>query len=310
MTHIIFAGECMVEFRQVANNNYARSFAGDVYNTCVYAKRILDEKAKVSFFTALGIDQISKEMLDAWHDEKLDTSLVYRSKDTHPGAYMIETDSQAERHFVYWRNNSSARQAMQLFCDSGDKLTAPSLFYFSGISLAILSQSSREILFEMISELKKQKVKIVFDPNYRSSLWNSVAEAQYWINRAYTASDMALPGFDDEAELFSLTEPKQMIARFQAFDIEEIVLKAGKLGVFGVAQGETFHAPFASPAILVDTTAAGDSFDAMYLARRVQGYSPKASAIDAAMAASFVVGYTGAIVPKAAFEKWLHRCDC
>jgi len=305
MTNIIFAGECMVEFRQVANNNYARSFAGDVYNTSIYAKRILGDQAKVSFFTALGVDQVSKEMLTAWHEEKLDISLVYRSNDTHPGAYMIETDSQAERHFIYWRNNSSARQTMQLFTDSGDKLITPNVFYFSGISLAILSPSSREIMFKIISELKTQTVKIVFDPNYRSSLWDSVAEAQYWINRAYQVCDMALPGFDDEAELFSLTDPEQMLVRLQAFDIEEIVLKAGKLGVFGVVQGEEFHAAFAPPEVLVDTTAAGDSFDAMYLSRRLQGFSPEASALDAARAASFVVGYSGAIVPKAEFTKLL-----
>ena len=219
---------------------------------------------------------------------------------------MIENDTQGERHFNYWRNHSSARQAMQLFSDSGDKLAAPSLFYFSGISLAILPKSSREILFEIISQLKTHKVKIVFDPNYRPSLWDSVAEAQCWINRAYEVCDMALPGFDDEAELFSLTEPEQMLERLQAFDIEEVVLKAGKLGVFGVAQGETFHTPFVSPSVVVDTTAAGDSFDAIYLARRLQAYSPKASALDAAQAASFVVGYSGAIVPKPAFEKFLH----
>ena len=305
MSDIIFAGECMVEFRKIGLNNYGRSFAGDVYNSSVYAKRTLGNEVKVSFLTALGTDSLSNEMLEQWQQAQLDTSLVYRTKDAIPGSYLIETDVDGERYFTYWRGQSAARQAVQLLNDSGRQLVAPTMFYFSGISLAILSIPDRESLLKIIRKLKIQGTRIVFDPNYRASLWSSVAQAQLWINRAYQISDIALPGLDDEAELYGLAQPDQVMKRLSQFNIDEIILKAGKLGVYGRVNGQSFRAPFVSPLVVVDTTAAGDSFDAVYIARRLQGYDTEKSANEAAQAASFVVGHAGAIVPEESFRKFL-----
>jgi len=295
----------MVEFRKTGADSYGRSFAGDVYNSSVYAKRILGSDIKVSFLTALGTDALSDEMLELWQQQQLDTSLVFRSETATPGAYFISNDARGERQFSYWRGQSAARQTIQLLCDSGQQLAAPKMFYFSGITLAILTDWCRVNLFEIIRQLKSQGCKIVFDPNYRPSLWGSITQAQHWINCAYQSCDMALPGLDDEADLFGLSQPEQILKRLQEFEIEEIVLKAGKLGVHGIANGKTFSAPFASPAAVVDTTAAGDSFDAMYLARRMQGCDAQQAALDAAQAASFVVGFSGAIVPESAFNHFL-----
>jgi 2-dehydro-3-deoxygluconokinase len=49
---------------------------------------------------------------------------------------------------------------------------------------------------------------------------------------------------------------------------------------------------------VVDTTAAGDSFAAAYLAARLGGAAPDAAARAGHQLAGLVVGYPGAIVPR------------
>jgi 2-dehydro-3-deoxygluconokinase len=62
---------------------------------------------------------------------------------------------------------------------------------------------------------------------------------------------------------------------------------------------ETAHVPVPKPCEPVDTTAAGDSFNAAYLAARIAG----ASALDAASSghalAGQVIRHRGAIMPRA-----------
>ena len=53
-----------------------------------------------------------------------------------------------------------------------------------GISLAILYKNDREQLWEMLTEFKKAGKQIVFDSNYRESLWSSKAEAIEEFERA------------------------------------------------------------------------------------------------------------------------------
>lgn len=303
MKRMIAIGECMLEFRHCADGRYQRSFAGDVYNTCVYLKRAAGQDVDVSFLTAVGDDSLSEEMVATWQQEGINTALVNRVSGGTPGLYIISTDVSGERQFTYWRQNSIARQVIH--CLSDDFISAlPSvdLLYFSGISVAILDQPSRRRLCQIIEQLKAQGTLVAFDPNYRPALWQSSEEAKQWIEASYRLADIALPSLDDEIDLFGPTQPQAVIDRLLSWGVNEIAVKAGSLGVHGVHDGTPFTAAFAAPQQRVDTTAAGDSFDAIYLAQRLQCQPPPKAAQLAAQTAAFVVGYTGAITPRDSFS--------
>ncbi|OBP16015.1 sugar kinase [Rheinheimera sp. SA_1] len=303
---VIMMGECMVELFQLVENVYHQNFAGDVFNTAVYLKRSVGSEAQVQFFSAIGTDLISDKLLRAVQDEKIDTDLLLRTKTARPGLYMINTDCFGERSFVYWRETSAAKQVLQ--CLQAQQLqaslTATDLFYFSGITLAILSPEDREALFALVKELKTSGCRIGFDPNYRPALWQNPEQARENFIRAYQLADLALPGVDDHKVLFNDVDSAAVLARLVSYGVQEIIVKNGKEGVLALVDGDSFHSPAVQVKKVVDTTAAGDSYNGGYLSARLQGKSPKAACQYAATLAAFVVEHTGAIVAKDKFAEF------
>ncbi|WP_337880212.1 sugar kinase [Rheinheimera sp.] len=305
---VIVLGECMVELYQLVENVYHQNFAGDVFNTAVYLKR-MNPAVQVDFFTAVGTDLISDKLLAAVEAEKLGSSLMLRSKTARPGLYMINTDCFGERSFVYWRDSSAAKQTIALYQQqlTLGQLSRSDWFYFSGISLAILPEADRETLFGLLAELKAAGVKIAFDPNYRPTLWRSVDDCKAAFVRAYALSDLALPGLDDHKVLFNAQSTEDVVVQLAELGVAEIVVKNGKEGATVHTSAESFHMPAVTVKKVVDTTAAGDSFNGGYLAARLAGKDAKAAARLAAALAAFVVEHTGAIVSHDNFRAFTQR---
>ncbi|MBN8446028.1 MAG: sugar kinase [Gammaproteobacteria bacterium] len=300
---IVLLGECMVEFFQLVENVYHQNFAGDVYNTAVYLKRAAPN-LDVQFFSAVGTDLVSDQLVAAVDAEKIGTSLLLRNKTARPGLYMINTDCFGERSFVYWRDSSAAKQVMQLFAaqQKQAELLTSQWFYFSGISLAILSAADREQLFVLLAKLKAAGIKLIFDPNYRPALWqnngNDIAQCREAFIKAYQLADIALPGLDDHKVLFEANHAEDVLAQLKALGVPEILVKNGKEGVLLYADGQSQAISAVQVKKVVDTTAAGDSFNGGYLAARLQGANAVKSAEYAAALAGFVVQHTGAIVSR------------
>lgn len=305
---VIVFGECMVELYQLVENVYHQNFAGDVFNTAVYLKR-MNPAVQVDFFTAVGTDLISDKLLAAVEAEKLGSSLMLRSKTARPGLYMINTDCFGERSFVYWRDSSAAKQTIALYQQqlTLGKLSSSDWFYFSGISLAILPEADRETLFGLLAELKAAGVKVAFDPNYRPALWRSVDDCKAAFVRAYALSVLALPGLDDHKVLFNAQSIDDVVAQLAELGVAEIVVKNGKDGATVRTSVDSFHMPAVTVKKVVDTTAAGDSFNGGYLAARLAGKDAKAAARLAAALAAFVVEHTGAIVSHDNFRAFTQR---
>ena len=72
--------------------------------------------------------------------------------------------------------------------------------------------------------------------------------------------------------------PEATIERLQAFGIGEIVVKNGPNSALVSAGGQPEHVPLPEVVVPVDTTAAGDSFNAGYMAARLSGENPAEAA--------------------------------
>lgn len=303
MKKVVIFGECMVELVSKGGNDMVKSFAGDTYNTAVYLKRSAPN-VSVSYLTAIGEDFLSNELLFAMGDEQINTDQVYRCSKRNLGLYMVRTDKQGERTFAYWRDNSAATQTLNVMSQPPSHID---MFYFSGISVAILDDVQREKLFDLIAALKEQGCEIVFDPNYRPRLWPDREIAQAWMDRCYSVANTAFPGGDDHLALYGHTNPDDVFAHLAPMNIDETVMKNGAIGVrIKNAQGQ-FIVPVEKVTQVVDTTAAGDAFNGGYLAARISGKGVTESASYGAKVASTVIQHPGAIIPASTLREAVNR---
>ncbi|MCY3751373.1 MAG: sugar kinase [Gammaproteobacteria bacterium] len=301
-------GECMIEcrekwtgFKPVAG--ISREYSGDTLNALTYMARLLDRDSTELFYvTALGVDPDSAAMLAAWESEGINTAFVRRFRDKLPGSYTISTGPHGECRFSYDRDESAARA---LFRDDyaaslSDSLKGLKLLYLSGISVAILPPHDREMLLNLLQTLRRAGVIIVYDPNYRTALWASPREARDWAGRVYRETDVALPGFDDEKALFNDAAPEHACKRLADLGIAEVIMKNGSSLCLVTAGQGIVSFPVTFQDRVVDTTAAGDSFNAGYISARLCGHDIAASVRAGQILAGRVIQYPGAIIPREA----------
>lgn len=310
MPSLLVLGECMVELSPRGTQAYTRAFAGDTYNAAIYAKR-WNPQLRVSYLSALGTGPISDAIVAQCTTEgSIDTSLIARSEDAIPGLYMIVIDANGERSFMYWCRNSAATQMIRLLEENGGVQSIPDVdyIYFSGITLAILSDDDKQLLLDLINSKRGKHCKVAFDPNYRPQMWRSTEHAKLWIDRAYQCSDLVFPGVDDHYVLFGHSDQQVIKDYLDGFGVREMVIKCGEKGVFAHdSHGQTVHLPFIAANIQVDSTAAGDSFAGTYIASRMAGKNTDASVMAAANIARFVVQHRGAIVEQPLYHSFMKK---
>jgi len=307
MKNIFLVGECMVELMETSDNTMKQSFAGDVFNTAVYLKRAFPMIA-TDLITAVGQDHFSAAMVELFKRESIGCDYVFQSPDKIPGLYSIKTDSTGERSFTYWRENAAARDVMNHISQAViAKLSKGDIFFFSGISLAVIRAEDRGLFWSLVEQLKKAGVKIVFDPNYRARMWDTQVQAQTQFELAFKYADIALPGVDDFAQLYGLTTAEQVHLFCQPFQFEELLIKNGEQGIMCDVAGEISHFGITPVTNVVDTTSAGDSFNGVYLGARAQGYTLADAITLASAAAGFVIQHKGAIVPADLFAQFLQE---
>ena len=298
--NIAIIGECMVELQR-QNNDIRQGFGGDTLNTAVYlARQLPADCGKVHYVSALGTDNFSQSMIDTWQQEGVDTSLVQRLANKMPGLYFIDTDSHGERSFSYWRSDAAAKYWLET--EQTDAVLAQlmkmDVIYLSGISLAILSPASRQRLFDFLATFRAQGGRVVFDNNYRPRLWQSREETQACYQQMLALTDIAFLTLDDEDDLWGERPLAEVIERTLALGVGEIVIKRGSQPCVIVSKNGVQEEVAAQKiSNVVDTTAAGDSFGAGYLARRLQQGSVTESAMQGHRLAGTVIQYRGAIFP-------------
>jgi 2-dehydro-3-deoxygluconokinase len=201
-----------------------------------------------------------------------------------------------ERTFSYWRNKSAATFLGQNVDDVGNAMKKQDMIYFSGITLAILDQNSRENLFSCLKSARRAGKKIAFDPNLRPKLWNDKKEMCDVIMAGANLSDIILPSFEDEATWFSDADPLSTLARYQNVGAETVVVKNAGDPVSFWSQHGTGTYLVESVEKIIDSTAAGDSFNAEILVGLLREI-PLADAINnAANLAKKVLMGQGALV--------------
>lgn len=299
MNTIALIGECMIELNGAPFGAMQQTYGGDSLNTATYLARI-SPNTRVHYVTAMGEDALSRGMVARWQADGIDTRHVLSDAARQPGLYLIQLDAQGERTFLYWRNASAARYLLQHadWPRVAQALNACQAVYVSGISLAILPDEDRQQMIATLAAYAGQGGTVVFDGNYRPALWASADDTRATYAALLPHVQLALMTFDDEQALWGDTDAEATITRLHKAGVREVVVKLGAQGAL-YAQGDTRLAVPTTPvAQVVDTTSAGDAFNAGFLAGYLHGKPAQQCCAQGNHLAGIVIRHKGAIIPK------------
>ncbi|WP_368880112.1 sugar kinase [Proteus mirabilis] len=297
---VAIIGECMIELSGQPFLPQQQRFGGDTLNTALYLARLIPT-LHPQYITGLGTDNYSALMQKAWEKEGINCQSIITIPEKLPGLYAIEIDTRGERSFHYWRSDAAARYIAtdNRFVAHLDTLPDDSVIYLSGISLAILTPKGKEALVTQLIRLKQRGITLIVDSNYRPRLWDLIPHAQEWFEKLYRLSDIALVTGDDEQALWqqpSLTEQK-IVERLHQWGNNNVIVKLGAKGAFwsdGENTGYICPKPIQH---VIDTTAAGDSFNAGFIAAWLQNYPLPTCCLWGNTLAGLVIQHHGAIIP-------------
>ena len=287
---IVLVGEAMIELSR-RGEGWQLGYGGDTLNTALHLAR---DGHDVAYLTALGTDPFVGGMLERWRGEGLDCSLVLHHPARATGLYAIQTDAAGERSFAYWRDTSAAREMFGLDGTSAacEAAEGADMLVFSLITLAILPPDGRERLLALARAVRARGGQVAFDGNYRARLWPDAQTALAGRDAAIAVADIGLPTLEDEAMLSGADEAAAVAAHWNGLGCKETVVKLGSKGC-RLPDGTIVPPPKVFTP--VDTSGAGDAFNAGYLGARIRGEGVEQAALAGHALAGWTVIRPGAI---------------
>jgi 2-dehydro-3-deoxygluconokinase len=219
-----------------------------------------------------------------------------------PSLSLIDSDARGHSRTDAWQDGAPARDLFTLpnWSRLAVALGEARLVYFSGLTLSLYTNIGLGRFLAAVELARSNGAKIAFDPNFRPRAWKGeLPRARTVFAEALKRVDIALPAYDDEAVLWGDPSPETTIERLQAFGVGEIVVKNGPNSAVIASAGARDAVPVPDVVVPVDPTAAGDSFNAGYLAARLSGRAPVEAAAAAHRLAGEVIRHRGPITPRA-----------
>ncbi len=292
-------GEGMVEISGRPGSMTVR-YGGDVMNTAVYLSRL---GVDCRFATALGRDSYSEAMLAMLADEGVGVSAIARDASRMPGLYIIRTDANGERAFDYWRSDSAARAYFQTGACLDDlerEMEGAGLVYLSGITLSLMTAEAVDAFCERARYWRGRGAEIAFDTNYRPAGWRDADQARRAMAALGAVATIALPTIEDDLLLFGGDGAADSAKRWREWGASVVAVKNGPEGAYISAEAFTGQVRPSEIINPVDTSGAGDSFNAGFLAGLLSGKAPEEAAALGNKVAGDVIRHEGAIAPRTA----------
>lgn len=241
--------------------------------------------------SAVGKDPFGKEALENLEKENIDTSLVQILPNHNTGLVFTAIDELGERTFFVFRQDCA-----DIHMRINPKLllgSKPQIVFVTGISVAEGIESYQTII-DFLGE--KNKLKVFFDPNIRSPNGKVTQEIRRKYFQVLKLSNVFLP---NEQEIMEITQENSLRSAIEkVFDngVEEVWVKRGKENfLWASKEGNGGEFPTIKVPKVVDTTGAGDLFDAAIIYGFLNSWKPAEVATFAAKATAFSIQRPGSI---------------
>lgn len=299
---IISLGEPLVEFSATDEGRLAdaASFkAGCGGDTSNFAIAVCRLGGRAGYISRIGKDPLAEVLVKCWKAEGVDDAHVIRDDDACTGIYFIAREGD-QHQFTYYRRDSAASRLQPADLPQ-DYIRAARWLHISGISQAI-SASAEQTVDTALAVARQAGLTVSYDPNFREALW-SLEKARSVTCRTAASADILLPSYEDACQLTGETDPERIVRFYLALGPGMVVLKMGAKGaLLAVAPAGKGEPPmirhFPGFAVrTVDSSGAGDTFDAALAVAACENRPPAESVCFANAAGALAATGIGAAAP-------------
>lgn len=259
---VITAGEAMVVFaaQQVGPletvPSFSRLAAGAELNVAIGLARL---GLRVGYLSRLGQDAFGRFLSATLHREGIDQRHVAIDA-VYPTGFMLKsrTEDGSDPQVEYFRRGSAASRMTQDELDAAYCAGARHL-HLTGIYVGV-SPSTREAVFALAEQARRQGQSISFDPNLRPTLWRNRVEMVDCLNQLSAYCDCVMPGLAEGRVLTGCDRAEDIADFFLARGARQVVVKLGPQGAYYACAQRRGKVPGLQVTRVVDTVGAGDGF--------------------------------------------------
>ena len=265
---LVGIGECLAEFSFIGDGNYSLGYSGDVLNALAAAGRL---GLSTGLITAIGDDPFLSGLVDILDEEHIDLSHAPILKGKPNGVYFVYVNESGGPSFHFLRKDSAARESFvcQPLSEIIDYVLSARALLFSSIPLAVMKE--REKIFEMLAAVKGKTI-IAFDLNVRRALWPDFQDLISMFSLLAPLVDVLFVTNEDDEILFGPRDMRDAMDDYKQRGFQQVIIRRGGDSTLAFADGESFQGPVPRVASIVDTTGAGDVFNAGYIAAMLRGH--------------------------------------
>lgn len=261
-------GNLGVPLRQV--KSFVPFAGGSVSNLLVAASRL---GLTTGFLGCVGEDEFGSFVIRDFEDEGVDTACAKRVKGRATGIAFYSVDKNGERHYVFYRiPGYSDPETMLKPEDIREEYIAKARMLHLSESLLRKTQT-RDTVFKVLQIAKENRVSVSYDPNMRKELWDDREEMRGIQKQVLRLTDVFSATFEEASLVIGGESAEESAGK--ALDMGPSTVVIRERSYYQVAtQDSRFRLPtFEVKA--VDTSGAGDAFNAGLLTGLVKGWSPE-----------------------------------
>ena len=292
-TKICSIGECMIEITNLDKSLYNFSIAGDTLNFSTYLNSSF---FKVFYLTAIGTSDINKIVIEFLKNKKINIDLIEKFSTKEIGLYLIKNTKKGEKQFYYWRDNSAAKfffnNRISNFFKKNQNFD---YIYLTGITLSLFEVKNIDKLIELIRYVKKNNSKIIFDFNIRIKRWSKQNLISY-LNKILPYIDILFASGEDLKYWKNKSNLKNFVSILKKFDIQHAIYRKNAQFNYSFYDNKKYTIKNKLIKKVVDTSGAGDGYNAAYLSNFLVYHDPLKALKIASKIGEKIVMKKGAIV--------------
>ncbi|MGD9910329.1 MAG: carbohydrate kinase family protein [Candidatus Izemoplasmatales bacterium] len=247
---VLFVGEILVDIISDADTSTVKKYyGGSPANIALNMKRL---GSQVKLYSAVGND-LDGEFLE---QQLKSLEIPYHLDHVIGSTSTVEINKSNTTPIPTFHRDADYK--IELSNELINDIDHSKILHFSYWPISM--DSSRQVIYQLIKESKKNKTVIGFDPNYHNLIDNLERKGLQSLKEILSYVDIIKPSLDDSIRIFGEGFTiHEYLDKFQELGCQLIIMTLGNQGLIAKYKDSVISFPSKATEV-IDTTGAGDAF--------------------------------------------------